>query len=95
MPASRWAEYRLPPQLLTRGINHQQDWIRACKGGTPSISDFAVTTKYLEWLSLGAAALRVPNVKLMWDPKNLRFSNNEEASRYLKPFMRKGWEMKV
>ena len=35
LPASRWAEYRLPPQLLPRGINHQQDWIRACKGGAP------------------------------------------------------------
>jgi hypothetical protein len=95
LPASRWAEYRLPPQLLTRGINHQQDWIRACKGGTPGVSDFAVTSKYLEWLTLGAAALRVPNVKLLWDPKNLRFSNSEEASRYLKPFLRKGWELKV
>jgi hypothetical protein len=94
-PASRWAEYRLPPQTLTRGVNHVQDWIRACKGGTPAVSNFAVATKYLEWLTLGAAALRVPNVKLLWDPKNLRFSNNEEASSYLKPFIRKGWEMKV
>jgi hypothetical protein len=94
-PASRWAEYRLPPQSLTRGVNHVQDWIRACKGGTPGVSDFAVTTKYLEWLTLGVAALRVPNVKLLWDAKNQRFSNNQEATSYLKPFMRKGWEMKV
>ncbi len=94
LPASRWAEYKLPPQLLQRGINHQQDWIRACKGGAPGVSEFAVATKYIEWLVLGAVALRVPG-KLMWDSKNMRFTNSEEANKYLKPFLRKGWELKL
>ena len=94
LPASRWAEYKLPPQLLQRGINHQQDWIRSCKGGAPGASEFAVATKYIEWLCLGAIATRVPG-KLMWDAKNGRFSNSEEANKYLKPYMRKGWEFKV
>jgi len=95
LPASRWAEYKLPPQLLPRGINHQQDFIRACKGGTPGASDFAVATKYIGWLSLGAIALRVPNVKLLWDAKNMRFTNSEEANKYVKPNLRKGWELKL
>ena len=93
-PASRWAEYKLPPQLLQRGINHQQDWIRACKGGAPGVSEFAVASKYIEWLALGAIALRVPG-KLMWDAKNMRFTNSEEANKLLKPFLRKGWELKL
>ena len=95
LPESRWKEYRLPPQILKRGINHQQDWIRACKGGEPGVSEFAVATKYIEWLALGTIALRVPNVKLMWDAKNLRFSNSEEANKLLKPYLRKGWELKL
>lgn len=94
LPASRWAEYRLPPQLLQRGINHQQDWVRACKGGAPGVSEFSVATKYIQWLALGAVALRVPG-KLMWDAKNMRFSNSEEANKYIKPFLRKGWELKL
>lgn len=94
LPASRWGEYRLPPQSLQRGVNHQQDWIRACKGGAPGVSEFAVAGKYLEWLALGAIALRVPG-KLMWDAKNMRFTNNREANKYLKPFIRKGWDFKV
>ena len=40
LPASRWDEYKLPPQVLPRGVNHQQDWIRACKGGKPASSNF-------------------------------------------------------
>jgi hypothetical protein len=94
LPASRWADYRLPPQILPRGVNHQQDWIRACKGGAPGVSEFAVTTKYIEWLVLGAVALRVPG-KLLWDARNMRFTNSEEANKYLKPIERKGWELKV
>lgn len=94
LPQSRWAEYKLPPQMLPRGINHQQDWIRACKGGTPGASDFSEARKYVEWLGLGAVAWRVPG-KLEWDARNLRFTNNSEANRWLKPFVRRGWEMKV
>ena len=93
-PASRWADYILPPQLLQRGINHQQDWIRACKGGAPGVSEFAVACKYIEWLSLGAIALRVPG-KLLWDGKAMRFTNSEEANKYLRPVERKGWELKL
>jgi predicted dehydrogenase len=95
LPASKWADYRLPPQLLQRGINHQQDWIRACKGGAPGVSEFAVACKYMEWLVLGAVALHMPNTKLLWDGKTQRFTNNEEANKYLKPAWRKGWELKL
>ena len=94
LPASRWAEYKLPPQILQRGVNHQQDWIRACKGGAPGVSEFSVASKYIEWLALGTIALRVPG-KLLWDAKSMRFTNSGEANKYLKPVTRKGWELKI
>jgi hypothetical protein len=94
LPASRWKEYRLPPQVLQRGINHPQDWIRACKGGAPGVSEFSIAAKYIEWLALGAIALQVPG-KLMWDAKNMRFTNNAEANKLLRPYLRKGWELKL
>lgn len=94
LPASRWAEYKLPTQMLQRGVNHQQDWLRACKGGAPGVSEFTIAAKYIEWLALGAIALRVPG-KLLWDARKRRFSNSPEANRLLKPYIRKGWEMKL
>jgi hypothetical protein len=93
LPASRWADYKLPPQMLPRGVNHQQDWIRACKGGSPGISHFPVATKYIEWLALATVAQQVPG-KLLWDAQNMRF-NNQEANKLLTPYVRKGWEMKL
>jgi predicted dehydrogenase len=94
LPASRWAEYVLPPQLLTRSPGHMLDWIRAAKGGDPGCSDFSITAPYAEWLSLIAIAYRAPG-RLDWDAKNLRFTNSPEANKYVKPVFRKGWELKL
>jgi hypothetical protein len=94
LPAARWKEYTLPPALLTRSPGHMLDWVRACKGGDRSCSDFAITAPYAEWLALVCIAWRVPG-KLMWDSKNLRFTNSAEANKYVKPAFRKGWDLKL
>ncbi len=95
LPASRWAEYTLPPQSLPRSVNHQQDWVRSVKGGAPGCSNFDIAVPYIEWLILGVAALRVPNTKLLWDAKKMQFTNSAEANQYLRPNIRKGWELKL
>jgi predicted dehydrogenase len=94
LPASRWKDYQLPAQLLTRSPGHMTDWVRFCKGGEPSCSNFSISSPFAEWMLLGVIAFRVPG-KLAWDSKNLRFTNNEEANRYVKPEFRKGWELKL
>jgi hypothetical protein len=93
LPGSRWAEYKLPPRMLTRSPGHQRDWVRACKGGEPACSNFSIAGPYTEWMVLGAIAARVPG-KLLWDPKKMEFTNNREANKYVRPVFRKGWELK-
>jgi predicted dehydrogenase len=94
LPSARWKEYRLPPPLLTRSPGHMLDWIRACKGGDPSCSNFSISGPYAEWLALAVIAWRVPG-KLEWDSRNLRFSNNAAANKYVRPEFRKGWDLKL
>ena len=94
LPEDRWKNYTLPPQLLPRSPGHMLDWVRACKGGEMSVSDFSISVPYVEWVLLGVIAFRVPG-KLMWDSKTMRFTNNEEANKLLKPIFRKGWELKL
>jgi hypothetical protein len=93
LPGDRWADYTLPPQLLTRSPGHQRDWIRACKGGAPACSDFSIAAPYTEWLVLGSAAVRTPG-KLLYDAKTGRFTNSPEGNRLLDLNYRKGWEVK-
>ena len=51
LPAERWQNYTLPPPILTRSPGHMLDWVRACKGGEMSCSDFSITAPYAEWLA--------------------------------------------
>jgi len=94
LPENRWKDYTLPPQLLPRSPGHMLDWVRACKGGEMSVSDFSISVPYVEWVLLGVIAFRVPG-KLMWDSKTMRFTNSEEANKLLRPAIRKGWELKL
>ena len=94
LPSKRWAEYVLPPQLLTRSPGHMADWIRACKGGDPACSNFSISGPYGEWLALAAIAFQVPG-KLQWDSKAMRFTNSAQATRLVRPVVRPGWELKL
>lgn len=92
LPSSRWAQYQLPPEMLTRSPGHYRDWIRACKGGDAACSNFSVAGPFAEWVTLGAIAYRFEG-RLEWDAAKQRFTNNEEANKYLRPRFRKGWDL--
>jgi len=92
IPVEKMADYRFPPPLLTRSPGHYRDWIRACKGGDPACSNFNVAAPFAEWMLLGVIALRFDG-KLEWDAAKMRFTNNEQANKYLKPTFRKGWTL--
>ena len=103
LPGSRWADYALPNAYLQRspgattGDNHGahcRDWVRACKGGPPACSNFSIAGPYTEWLVLGAVATHYDG-KLLWDNAKMEFSNNKDATKWIKPIFRKGWEPKL
>ena len=91
MPDAKMKDYKFPPPVLTRSPGHYRDWIRACKGGEPACSNFSVASPFVEWMLLGAIALKFDG-KLEWDASKMRFTNNNAANRFLKPTFRKGWK---
>lgn len=91
VPEAKMKDYKLPPPLLTRSPGHYRDWIRACKGGEPACSNFTVSGPFVQWMLLGAIAMKYDG-KLDWDSQRMRFTNNSEANKYLKPTFRKGWK---
>lgn len=91
VPNARMADYRKPQPLLTRSPGHYQDWIRACKGGEKSCSNFSVAGPFVQWMLLGVIAMKYEG-KLEWDAQKMQISNNKDANQYLKPKFRKGWK---
>jgi len=92
IPVEKMHDYKMPPEFLTRSPGHYRDWIRACKGGDPACSNFNVSAPFTEWVTLGVLAYRFEG-KLEWDPEKMRITNNEEANKFIKPVVRKGWSI--
>ena len=85
VPDDKMKDYRLPAPTLTRSPGHYRDWIRACKGGEPSCSNFNVAAPFVEWMLLGKIAMNYPGTKLEWDAEKMSITNNKEANKFLKP----------
>ena len=92
IPVAKMEDYKFPPELLTRSPGHYRDWIRACKGGDPACSNFSVSAPFTETILLGVLALRFDG-KLEWDAAKMRVTNNQDANKFLKPVVRKGWSL--
>ncbi|MHC4511366.1 MAG: Gfo/Idh/MocA family protein [Planctomycetota bacterium] len=90
IPESEMQGFKAPEQFLPRGVNHYQDWIRACKGGPTPSADFDYSGPLTETILLGNVAARAGR-KLYWDGPNLQITNVPEANRYLKREYRAGW----
>ena len=90
IPVEKMRGYEFPKEVLPRSLGHYQDWIRACKGGSPACSNFNVAAPFTEWIALGALAIKF-NTRLEWDAENMRITNHPEANEFLKPTVRKDW----
>ena len=94
IPEEKMLEYNQPKSYIPRvNTSHEKDWIRACKDGNPASSSFEYGGPLTEMALLGMIAIRCKNEKLLWDSKNLRFTNNEKANSLLHKEYRKGWSL--
>ncbi len=82
-----------PPQRLDRSPGHYEEWINACKGGSPAGSNFVDHAGHLAAVVLmGNIAIRTQE-KLYWDAQTLTFKNSDAANALLQPAYREGWTL--
>jgi predicted dehydrogenase len=93
IPEGKMQGFKTSPQRLPKSPGHHQEWIQACKGGKPAGSNFDYGGPLTELALLGIIAMQFKGQKLEWDAPRMRFRNNPEANRYLKPVFRKGWRL--
>jgi len=97
IPEAMMKDFQRPPQTLQRIPReaHEQDWIRACKGGEPACSNFDYSGPLTEMVVMGNLAIRPENVgkKLEWDGEKMVVTNDKKANDYVQMHYRKGWEL--
>ena len=86
------AKFTPPPQTIEKSIGHHNEWIKACKTGSPTTCNFDYSGALSESVLLGNVAFRTGKA-LEWDAKNLKAVNCPEADKYIAKEYRPGWEV--
>ena len=93
IPESKMKAYKQPKQTLPAVAGgHEQDWIRACKAGTPAGAGFDYSGPLTEVCLLGNLAKRV-DARVLWDAANLKVTNIPEANQFVRTTYREGWSL--
>ena len=98
-PEARAKEIGEIPRTIPRSDGHYHEWILACKGGKPPGSNFDWAGPLAESVLLGNVALRLELredltlCELLWDSAALKFTNLEEANKFLRREYRAGWSL--
>jgi hypothetical protein len=72
----------------------EDEWVNAIRAGAKSKGSFEEVAPLAEAVTLANIALRVPYRRLLWDAATMRFTNSEEANRYVRREQyRAGWEV--
>ena len=91
-PEEKFASADLP---VVKGLDHYGVWINGVKTGKAPNSNFSYAGPLTETVLLGVIASRIGNdEELLWDSKNLRFTNSTAANQFVKDDYRQGWEIK-
>ncbi|HEO69948.1 MAG TPA: Gfo/Idh/MocA family oxidoreductase [Candidatus Hydrogenedentes bacterium] len=77
-----------PPDLP----GHYQEWLIACKGGTPAGGNFDYAGPFTEMVLLGNLAIRVGK-RIEFDPVEMKVTNVPEANQYIRRDYREGWTL--
>jgi predicted dehydrogenase len=97
LPAEKFADYESPAPTLPRGSGsdllwHYKEWVNACKGGSPTLSNFDYASRLTEAVLTGNLAVRTGK-KITWDAAAMKAVGCLEADAFVKPEFRKGWEL--
>jgi predicted dehydrogenase len=74
LPKDKFADFKKPEQTLPRSPGHFEEFVRACKGGEPAMSNFDYAGRLTETILLGNVAMRAGQ-KIEWDAKAGKVKN--------------------
>ncbi len=91
-PSDKFANFQPPAKSIPDSIGHHNEWIKACKEGTPTTCNFDYSGALTEAVLLGNVAYRVGQ-PIEWDAESLKATNCPAADKYISKAYRPGWEV--
>ena len=93
LPEEKFKDFKRPEPFIPDSIGHHQEWILACKTGSPTTCNFEYSGALTEANHLGNVAYRTGK-KIKWDAAALQVTNAPEAAAIVRREYRKGWDLK-
>jgi predicted dehydrogenase len=92
LPAEKFKDFQSPQPTIPPSLGHYQEWLHACRTGSPTLCNFDYSGMLVEHNLLGAVAHRVGK-KLTWDPAAMKAVGCPEADAFIRRKYREGWEI--
>lgn len=92
LPAEKFAGFVPPEPSIPDSIGHWNEWLAACKTGSPTTCDFAYAGRLTETVLLGTVAYRSQQ-PVTWDARNLVIPDNPIAQHLVTKEYRRGYEV--
>ncbi len=92
LPEKDFADFKAPKLSIPNSVGHHQEWINACKTGSPTTCPFEYGGALTETVLLGNVAYRTGHA-LEWDAAALKVKNSAQAMNYIRTEYRKGWSL--
>lgn len=92
LPENEFKDFERPEPFIPDSPGHHQEWLNACRTGSPTGSPFDYAGPLTEANHLGNVAFRAGK-KLEWDSANLRATNCPAADEFLGREPRSGWSL--
>ncbi|MGD0094621.1 MAG: gfo/Idh/MocA family oxidoreductase, partial [Planctomycetota bacterium] len=91
-PEEKFKDFQPPKPAIPNSTGHHQEWVTACKTGSPTTCNFDYSGPLTETALLGIAAYR-SGEKFQWNAKDLKPVNAPKAEQYIQREYRQGWKL--
>ncbi len=91
LPEDQFSDYA-PPEIPDLPAGHHEEWLQACREGSPTGSHFGYAGPLTEANHLGNVAFRSGG-PIEWDHARMRVTNLDAANRFVARQPREGWSL--
>jgi predicted dehydrogenase len=92
LPEEKFNNFTAPDRFIPDSPGQHEEWLLACRTGSPTASPFSYAGPLTEANHLGNVAYRAGGL-IEWDSKSMRITNNEAANKFISRVPREGWQL--
>ena len=92
LPEKKFRDFVRPKPFVPDSPGQHEEWLAACRNGTPTASSFDYAGPLTEANHLGNVAFRTGHA-IDWDATAMRITNDDTASRFVSRKPRDGWSL--